>query len=117
MGDQYNICNGNVTTNLPSESLQVMTDVHLYVDGLVPITYRRPNQFEEGDWFIPNNFNCIVGDDKGATMGHVCRILGQFSNITKRAEEQFFAYNKSKKVINVTRHFIIEFSFNLSIHI
>jgi hypothetical protein len=42
VGDQYNICKGNVTTILPSESLEVMTDIHLYVDGLVPITYGRP---------------------------------------------------------------------------
>jgi hypothetical protein len=42
VGDQYNICKGNVTTILPSESLEVMTCTHLYVDGLVPITYGRP---------------------------------------------------------------------------
>ncbi len=46
MGDQYNICKGNVTTVLPIESLEVMTDIHLYVDRLVPITYGRPIQFE-----------------------------------------------------------------------
>jgi hypothetical protein len=42
VGDQYNNCKGNVTTILPSESLEVMKDIHLYDDGLVPITYKRP---------------------------------------------------------------------------
>ena len=42
VGDQYNICKGNVTTILPSESLEVMTDIHLYIDGLVPMTYGHP---------------------------------------------------------------------------
>ncbi len=42
VGDQYNTCKGNVTTNLPSEYLEVMTDIHLFVDGLVPITYGQP---------------------------------------------------------------------------
>jgi hypothetical protein len=117
VGDQYNICKGNVTTILPSESLEVMTDVHLYVDDLVPITYGRPIRFEEGEWFKSSNCNCIFGDDEGATIGHMRRISGQFSDITKRAEEQFFASNQSKKVVNVTMHFIIEFSLSLSIHI
>ncbi len=97
MGDQYNICKGNVTTILPSESLEVMMDILLFVDGLVAITYGRPIRVENGEWFDSNNCNCIVGDNKGATIDHVRRILGQFSNITKRAEEQFFASNQSKK--------------------
>jgi hypothetical protein len=109
-----NICKGNVTTILPNESLQVMTDVHLYVDGLVPITDGRPIQFEEGEWFFSNRCNCIVGDEEGAT---ICRIFGQFLDITKWAEEEFFASNQSKKLVNVTMHFIIELSLNLSIHI
>ncbi len=96
MGDQYNIFKGDVTTILPSESLEVMTDIHLYVDGLVPITYGRPIGFEKGE-FDSNNCNCIVGDDEVATIGHVRNILGQYSDITKRAEEQFFASNQSKK--------------------
>ncbi len=81
VGDQYNICKGNVATILPNESLQVMKDVHLYVDGFVPITYRQPIPFEEGEWFFSNNCNCIVGDDKGAT---IRRISGQISDITVR---------------------------------
>jgi hypothetical protein len=42
VGDHFNICKGMVTTILHNESLQVMTDVHFYVDGLIPITYGRP---------------------------------------------------------------------------
>jgi hypothetical protein len=37
--DHLNICKGMVTTILPNDSLEVMTDVHFYVDGLIPITY------------------------------------------------------------------------------
>ncbi len=106
-----------MTTILPNESLQVMTDICLYIEGLVPITYGQPIRFEEGEWFFSNNCDCFVGDDKGATLGHILRILGQFSDITKRAEEEFFESNQSKKLINVTMHFIIEFSLNLSIYI
>jgi hypothetical protein len=36
---------------------------------------------------MSNNYNCIVGDDESATIGHVRRISGQFSDVTKRAEE------------------------------
>ncbi len=42
VGDHYNICKGMVATILPNESLQVMTDVHFYIDGLIPITYWYP---------------------------------------------------------------------------
>jgi hypothetical protein len=56
VGDHYNICKGMVTTILPNESLQVMTDVHFYVDGLIPITCK---------WFFSDNCDCIVGDDEG----------------------------------------------------
>ncbi len=117
MGNPYNICKGNVTSILHSESLEVMIHIHLFVDGLVPITYGRSIQVEKGEWFDSNNCNCIVGDDESATIGHVHRFLGQFSNITKRAEEQFFASNQSKKVVSVSMLFIIEFTPNLSTHI
>jgi hypothetical protein len=38
-GDHFNICKGMVSTILPNNSLQEMTDVHFYIDGLIPITY------------------------------------------------------------------------------
>ncbi len=91
-----------------------MTDVHFYFDGLILITYGHPIWFEEGKWFSSDNCNCIVGDDEGAT---IHRILGQFLDIAKRAEEEFIVSNQSKKLVNFTMHFIIEFSLNLSIHI
>ncbi len=58
--------------------------------------------------------NCIVGDDKGAT---IRRISGQFLDIAKRAKVEFIASNQSKELVNVTMAFTIEFSLNLSIHI
>jgi hypothetical protein len=70
---------------LSDESLQVMTDMLFYVDGLIPITYGRPILFEGGEWFLSANCNCIVGDNEGAT---ICRISGQFLDIVKRAEEE-----------------------------
>ncbi len=42
VGDQFNICKGTVSTIFPHDSLQVMTDVHVYVDGMIPITYGQP---------------------------------------------------------------------------
>ncbi len=81
-----------------------MTDVHFYVDGLIPITYGWPIWFEGGKWFHSDNCNCIVGDNKGAT---IHRISGQISDIKKRAEEDFIASNQSKKLVSVTVHFII----------
>ncbi len=39
VGDPFNICKGTVSTILPNNSLQEMTEVHLYIDGLIPITY------------------------------------------------------------------------------
>ena len=114
VGDPFNICKGMVTTILPNESLQVMTDVHSYINGLIPITYGRPILFEGGEWFLSANCNCIVGDNEGAT---ICRISGQFLDIAKRAEEEFIASNQSKKLVTVTMPFTIELSLNLSIHI
>jgi hypothetical protein len=78
LGDPYNICKGNVTSILPSEYLEVMMDIHYFVDRLVPIASGRPIRFEKGEWFDSNNCNCIVGDDTSATIGHVRRILGRF---------------------------------------
>jgi hypothetical protein len=102
VGDHFNICKGTVSTILLNDSLQEMTDVHFYIDGLIPITYGQPIQFERGKWFNSHNCNFIVGDDKGANL---CRIPGQFSDIKKGAMEEFIASNQSKKMVNVTVHF------------
>jgi hypothetical protein len=82
-----------------------------------PLLLGDPFDLKEANVFFSNNCNCIVGDDEGATPGHIRRILGQFSDINKRAEEEFFASNQSKILVNVTMCFIIEFSLNLSIPI
>ncbi len=94
-----------------------MMNIHWFFDGLVPIIYGKPIWFEKGEWYDSNNCNCIVGDDASATMGHVRRMLGQFLDISKRAEEQFYASNQSKAVVSVSMHFINEFTLNPSIHI
>ena len=80
VGDHFNICKGTVSTILPCDSLQEMTDVHVYVDGMIPITYGPPICFVGGEWFNSDNCNFIVGDDNGANL---CRILGRFSDIKK----------------------------------
>ncbi len=105
-----------MSTFLPGDSLQEMTDVHVYIDGMIPITYGGPFRFVGGKWFNSDNCNCnfIVGDDNGANL---CRILGRFSDINKRAAEEFIEYNKSRKTVNTTVHFIILLSLNRSFHI
>ncbi len=45
VGDHFNICKGTVSTILRRDSLQEMTDVHVYIDGMFPITYGQPIQF------------------------------------------------------------------------
>ena len=94
VGDHFNICKGTVSTIFPRDSLQVMTNVHVYVDGMIPITYGRPIQFVGGKWFNSDNCNFIVGDDNGANLR---RVLGRFSDIKKMAMEEFIASNKSRK--------------------
>ncbi len=103
IGDHFNICQGILTTILPNDSLQVMTDMHFYFDGLIPITYGQPIWFEGGEWFYSDNCNCIVGDDEGATIRHFGTVLDN----KKRAKEEFIASNQSKKLVNVTVHFMI----------
>jgi hypothetical protein len=96
--------------------LQEMIDVHVYIDGMIPITYGQPIRCVGGEWFNSDNCNCnfIVGDDNGANLR---RILGRFSDIKKRAMEEFIESNKSRKVVNATVHFIILLSLNQSFHI
>jgi hypothetical protein len=116
VSDHFNICKGTVSTIVPRDSLQVMTDVHVYVDGMIPITYGQSIQLVGGEWFNSDNFNChfIVGDDNGANL---LRILGRFTDIKKRSTEEFIVSNKSRKMVNATVHFIILLSLNRSFHI
>ncbi len=90
VGDHFNICKGTVSTISPHDTLQEMTDVHVYVDGVIPITYGPPICFVGGEWFNSDNCNFIVGDDNGANL---CRILGSFSDIKKRAREEYIESN------------------------
>jgi hypothetical protein len=60
---------------------------------------------------LSDNCNCIVGDDEGVT---IRRISGQFLDTAKRAKEEFIASNQSKKLVNVTMPYTIEFSLNLT---
>ncbi len=103
VGDHFKICKGTVSTILPNDSLQEMTNVHFYINGLIPITYGQPIRFEGGEWFNSHNCNFVVGDDKGTILR---RISGKFSDIKKRAREEFIAFNQSKKMVNLTVHFI-----------
>ena len=43
--------------------------------------------------------------------------MGRFSDIKKRATEEFIESNKSRKMVNATVHFIILLSLNWSFHI
>ncbi len=43
--------------------------------------------------------------------------LGRFSDIKKRATEEFIKSNKSRKMVNATVHFIILLSLNRSFHL
>ncbi len=116
VGDHFNICKGTVSTILPRDSLQEMTDAHVYIDGMIPITYGQPIRFVGGKWFNSDNYNCIfiVGDDNGANLR---RILGRFYDIKKRAMEEFIESNKSRKMVNATVHFKILLSSNRLFHI
>ena len=114
VGDHFNICKGTVSTILRCDSLQEMTDVHVYVDGMFPIPYGRPIRFVGGEWFNSDNCNFIVGDDNGA---NVCRILGWFSEIEKKATEEYIESNESRKMVKATVYLIILLSLNLSFHI
>ena len=50
------LCRGEVTEIYPSEGLGIITDTHLIIDGLHPITYERPIQLNrEGEWINTDN--------------------------------------------------------------
>jgi hypothetical protein len=113
-GDYFYICKCTVSTILRRDSLQEMTDEHIYLDGMNAIAYGGPIRFVGGEWFNSDNCNFIVGDDNGANL---CRILGRFSKTEKRATEEYIESNKSRKTVNATVYFIILLSLNLSFHI
>ncbi len=81
---------------------------------MIPINFGRPIQFVRGEWVYSDNCNFIVGDDNGANLR---RILERFSEIEKRATEEYIESNKSRKMVNATVYFIILLLLNLSFHI
>jgi hypothetical protein len=55
------ICRSHVTEILPSEGLNIVTGIHLIIDGLYPITYGHTIQLDgEGEWISTDNCECIV---------------------------------------------------------
>jgi hypothetical protein len=80
------ICRGEVTEILPSEGLNTITDTHLIIDGLHPITYGHPIRLDrEGKWISTDNCECIVDrQDDG-----VCHQSGKFTAVVDGANEAF----------------------------
>jgi hypothetical protein len=87
------ICRGEVTEILPSEGLSIITDTHLIIDGLHPITYGRPVQLNrEGEWISTDNCECIVDRQDE----EVRRQLGIFKAVVDDAKEAFYTVKDSK---------------------
>ena len=82
-----------MTTIFLSKGLQFITDVHLVVDGLTPsIIFGCPIQFDEkGKLFNTNNCICIVGHQQDGTHDNLHRMLDNFKDISKKAEDSFQA--------------------------
>ncbi len=87
------ICQGEVTEIFQSEGLSIITDTHLIIDGLHPITYGHPIRLNrEGEWISTDNCECIVdGQDDG-----VRRQSGIFKAVVDDAKEAFYTL-KSKQ--------------------
>jgi hypothetical protein len=81
------ICQGEVTEIFPSEGLSIITDTHLIIDGLYPITYGRPIRLNrEGEWISTDNCECIVDrQDDG-----VHRQSGKFKAVVDDAKEAYY---------------------------
>jgi hypothetical protein len=81
------ICRGEVTEIMPSEGLNVITDTHLIIDGLHPVTYGRPIRVNEGEWISSNLCECIVDRNKDG----LHRQSGKFKAVVDEAKEAFYA--------------------------
>jgi hypothetical protein len=86
------ICQGKVTEIFPSEGLSIITDTHLIIDGLHPITYGRPIRLNrEGEWISTDNCECIVDrQDDGVR----CQ-SGKFKAVVDDAKESFYTSKES----------------------
>jgi len=87
------LCRGEVTEIFPSEGLSIITDIHLIIDGLYPITYGRPIRLNrEGEWINTDNCECII--DRQEDDGVRCQ-SGIFKAVVDNATEDF--YTKESK--------------------
>ena len=85
------ICRGEVTKIMPSEGLNIITDTHLIIDGLHPVTYGRPIRVNKGEWINTNLCECIVDrQDDG-----VRRQSGKFKAVVDEAKEAFMQRNQN----------------------
>ena len=96
------ICQGKVTEIFPSEGLSIITDTHLIIDGLHPITYGRPIRLNrEGEWISTDNCECIVDrQDDG-----VRRQSGKFKAVVDEAKEAVYASKESESKLSKDRLF------------
>jgi hypothetical protein len=80
------VCWGHVMEILPSEGLNIVSDIHLIIDGLYPITYGRPIRLDgEGEWISTDNCECIVDrQDDG-----VRHQSGKFKAVLDEAKQSF----------------------------
>ncbi len=81
------ICRGEVTEIFPSEGLSIITDTHLIIDVLHPITYGHPIRLNrDGEWISTDNCECIVDQqDHG-----VHRQSDIFKAVVDDAKEVFY---------------------------
>jgi hypothetical protein len=76
-----------VTEIFPSEGLSIITDTHLIIAGLHPITYGCPIRMNrEGEWISTDNCECIVDRQKDG----VRHQLGKFTAIVDDAKEAYY---------------------------
>ena len=94
------VCQGEVTEIFPSEGLNVITDTHLIIDGLHPVTYGRPIRVNEGEWISSNLCECIVDRNKDGLR----RQSGKFKAVVDEAKEAF--YEKESNSLGKVSEFI-----------
>ena len=94
------VCQGEVTEIFPSEGLNVITDTHLIIDGLHPVTYGRPIRVNKGEWISSNLCECIVDRNKDGLR----RQSGKFKAIVNDAKEAF--YEKESNSVGEVSEFI-----------
>ena len=76
------------------EGLNIITDTHLIIDGLHPVTYGRPIRVNKGEWINTNLCECIVDrQDDG-----VRRQSGKFKAVVDEAKEAFYAKESESKL-------------------